>query len=250
MEQLPQQIVNGLWQGGALALFALGYTLVFGSLDIVNLAHGAFYALGAYAAASLTGAWFAAGYPPMLSYVVLLAAAMLFPPWAAMAIAGIGSIDPREMRREIKLHHALFNRAQTMIAVGAGALVFTPVRGDIEPVDFSALFLFATVATALVYTSVNLGLVSIWVALRQKLSPLDEQWVLAFTAAASILTGILCGIVPAILLTGAVTWLSPFMRASVPNPRRSCNGMTAVFATEASTQRMKSQWISLPSVFR
>jgi branched-chain amino acid transport system permease protein len=48
VEQLPQQIVNGLWQGGALALFALGYTLVFGSLDIVNLAHGATYMWGAY----------------------------------------------------------------------------------------------------------------------------------------------------------------------------------------------------------
>lgn len=48
MEQLPQQIINGLWQGGALALFALGYTLVFGSLDIVNLAHGANYMWGAY----------------------------------------------------------------------------------------------------------------------------------------------------------------------------------------------------------
>jgi branched-chain amino acid transport system permease protein len=48
VEQLPQQIVNGLWQGGALALFALGYTLVFGSLDIINLAHGATYMWGAY----------------------------------------------------------------------------------------------------------------------------------------------------------------------------------------------------------
>ncbi|MGE3908690.1 MAG: hypothetical protein AB7K36_05035, partial [Chloroflexota bacterium] len=48
MEQLPQQLVNGLWQGGALALFAMGYTLVFGSLDIVNLAHGATYMWGAY----------------------------------------------------------------------------------------------------------------------------------------------------------------------------------------------------------
>src|SRR5688500_20204227 len=46
-------------------------------MKIVNVTHGSFYALGAYAAASLTGAWFAAGYPPMLSYVVLLAAAVL-----------------------------------------------------------------------------------------------------------------------------------------------------------------------------
>ena len=56
---------------------ALGLTLVYGVMKIVNVTHGSFYALGAYAAASLTGAWFAAGYPPMLSYVVLLAAALL-----------------------------------------------------------------------------------------------------------------------------------------------------------------------------
>jgi branched-chain amino acid transport system permease protein len=48
MEQLPQQLVNGIWQGAALALFAMGYTLVFGSLDIVNLAHGATYMWGAF----------------------------------------------------------------------------------------------------------------------------------------------------------------------------------------------------------
>src|SRR3954453_5216492 len=46
-------------------------------MKIVNVTHGSFYALGAYAAASLTGAWFARGYPPMLSYVVLLVAAVL-----------------------------------------------------------------------------------------------------------------------------------------------------------------------------
>jgi branched-chain amino acid transport system permease protein len=46
-------------------------------MKIVNVTHGSFYALGAYAGASLTGAWLARGYPPMLSYVVLLAAAVL-----------------------------------------------------------------------------------------------------------------------------------------------------------------------------
>jgi branched-chain amino acid transport system permease protein len=50
VEQLPQQIVNGLWQGGALAIFAVGYALVFGSLDIINLAHGATYMWGAFIA--------------------------------------------------------------------------------------------------------------------------------------------------------------------------------------------------------
>ncbi len=42
-------------------------------MKIVNVTHGSFYALGAYAGASFTGAWLAHGYPPMLSYAVLLA---------------------------------------------------------------------------------------------------------------------------------------------------------------------------------
>jgi len=41
------------------------------------VAHGSFYALGAYAAASITGALLAGGMPPMLSYAVLLGAAVL-----------------------------------------------------------------------------------------------------------------------------------------------------------------------------
>jgi branched-chain amino acid transport system permease protein len=45
-----QQIVNGLFLGSIYALFALGYTLVFGVLDILNLAHQAVFMLCAYAA--------------------------------------------------------------------------------------------------------------------------------------------------------------------------------------------------------
>ena len=46
-------------------------------MKIVNVTHGSFYALGAYAGASLTGAWLARGYPAALSYAVLLLAAVL-----------------------------------------------------------------------------------------------------------------------------------------------------------------------------
>ena len=52
-----QQLVNGLFTGSAYALFAVGYTLIFGVLDILNLAHQAIYMLGAFFALSLvTGA--------------------------------------------------------------------------------------------------------------------------------------------------------------------------------------------------
>jgi len=47
---VEQQIVNGLFLGSIYALFALGYTLVFGVLDILNLAHAAVFMLASFAA--------------------------------------------------------------------------------------------------------------------------------------------------------------------------------------------------------
>jgi branched-chain amino acid transport system permease protein len=50
-----QQIINGLFLGSIYALFALGYTLVFGVLDILNLAHAAVFMLAAFVALTLVG---------------------------------------------------------------------------------------------------------------------------------------------------------------------------------------------------
>lgn len=48
MTYLIQALVNGLLHGGLLALIAVGFTLVWGVLNVVNLAHGASVVLGAY----------------------------------------------------------------------------------------------------------------------------------------------------------------------------------------------------------
>jgi branched-chain amino acid transport system permease protein len=48
MDQLTIQLANGLLVGITIALIALGLSLVFGILHIVNLSHGEFYMLGAY----------------------------------------------------------------------------------------------------------------------------------------------------------------------------------------------------------
>lgn len=51
---LLEQVVNGLVLGGYYLLIALGLSLIFSVGGVVNLAHGAFYALGAYLAVTLT----------------------------------------------------------------------------------------------------------------------------------------------------------------------------------------------------
>ncbi|HYO49846.1 MAG TPA: branched-chain amino acid ABC transporter permease [Chloroflexia bacterium] len=47
LSTLPQQLLNGVFSGSIYALFALGYTLVFGVLDILNLAHAAIFMMAA-----------------------------------------------------------------------------------------------------------------------------------------------------------------------------------------------------------
>jgi Branched-chain amino acid ABC-type transport system, permease components len=53
-----QQFLNGLSIGSVYAIFALGYTLVFSILGIINFAHGAVFTLGAYFTYALMGGAF------------------------------------------------------------------------------------------------------------------------------------------------------------------------------------------------
>lgn len=53
-----QQVLNGLSMGSVYAIFALGYTLVFSILGIINFAHGAVFTLGAYFTYTLMGGVF------------------------------------------------------------------------------------------------------------------------------------------------------------------------------------------------
>ncbi|MEM7237331.1 MAG: branched-chain amino acid ABC transporter permease [Pseudomonadota bacterium] len=53
MDAFLLQVLNGLDKGGAYALIALGLTLIFGTLGVVNFAHGALFMLGAFCAVAL-----------------------------------------------------------------------------------------------------------------------------------------------------------------------------------------------------
>ena len=53
MEAIVLQVLNGLDKGSAYALIALGLTLIFGTLGVVNFAHGALFMIGAFCAVTL-----------------------------------------------------------------------------------------------------------------------------------------------------------------------------------------------------
>jgi len=93
---LPQ-VVDALIIGVALALVALGLTMIFGLLDVINLAHGDLYMLGGYAAFTLLG-W-GAGFWSALVLVPILVG---FVGWALEEL-GIRPLLPRADRAVVTL---------------------------------------------------------------------------------------------------------------------------------------------------
>jgi len=77
MSQIPAVLVDGIMYAAWLFLVALGLTLIYGVLKILNMAHGSLYALGAYAGVTLIGPWVADGGNLYVSYLLLVVAAMV-----------------------------------------------------------------------------------------------------------------------------------------------------------------------------
>ena len=65
MEQFIQQMVNGISLGSIYALIALGYTMVYGIINLINFAHGEIYMIGAYIGFAVT-TFFGLGFFPAI----------------------------------------------------------------------------------------------------------------------------------------------------------------------------------------
>jgi branched-chain amino acid transport system permease protein len=77
MSEFLQQMINGITQGSVYALIALGYTMVYGILRLINFAHGDVYMLGAFFAYYVTRVIGAAHDPNPGKALIVLFAAMI-----------------------------------------------------------------------------------------------------------------------------------------------------------------------------
>jgi branched-chain amino acid transport system permease protein len=77
MDIFVQQLINGLVLGSIYALVALGYTMVYGILGLINFAHGDIVMIGALVTLAVAQALAATGMPPPLVLVLSLAAATI-----------------------------------------------------------------------------------------------------------------------------------------------------------------------------
>src|SRR5438874_12879227 len=91
MAYFLQQLINGLTLGSIYGLIAIGYTMVYGIIGMINFAHGEIYMIGAFVAVSafLLLGLIGISYVP-LTLAIMLIAAMLFTSvygWAVERIA-------------------------------------------------------------------------------------------------------------------------------------------------------------------
>ena len=83
MDVLLQQIINGLVLGSMYALVALGYTMVYGIIGLINFAHGDVLMVGALTSWTIIG-WMSNASPDLPGWLVLLLATLI-----AMVVCGV-----------------------------------------------------------------------------------------------------------------------------------------------------------------
>ena len=113
MDIFLQQVINGLSLGAIYALIALGYTMVYGVLRLINFAHGDVYMLGAFAGYFLANAMNLDAEPSILGAILVT--------MGSMAIcAGIGVVIERFAYRPVRQHSRL---TSLITAIGVSLLL-------------------------------------------------------------------------------------------------------------------------------
>ncbi|OMG56420.1 branched-chain amino acid ABC transporter permease [Azonexus hydrophilus] len=163
MDIFLQQIINGLVQGSIYALVALGYTMVYGIMGLINFAHGEVVMIGALVSITVTSTLAAAGMPIGLAGLFGLVAAIL----VCMALGwSLERIAYRPLRGSPRLTPlitaigmSIVLQNLAMIIWGRNYLTFPPLLPKVNFEVAGAHFTLVQVAIVLLSAAMMSGLV-------------------------------------------------------------------------------------------
>ncbi|MCM5572219.1 branched-chain amino acid ABC transporter permease [Burkholderiaceae bacterium FT117] len=162
---LLQQILNGLVLGSVYALVALGYTMVYGILQLINFAHGEVLMIGAMVAVWLVPTLLAAGVPgPLVLLIVTLAAI----PVCMLLSVFIERVAYRPLRNAPRLAPLITAIGMSIVLQTVAMIIWKPnpiVFPDLLPTDpvpiFGAILAPKQILILVVAASLMVGLVTL-----------------------------------------------------------------------------------------
>lgn len=171
MDTFVQQLINGLTIGSIYALIALGYTMVYGILRLINFAHGDIYMVGAYAGFILATSLGFAQNPSAFGFVVTLIGSMAIAAAIGMAIERFAY---RPVRRFSKMTTLITAIGMSLLIEYLFVFIFSGTPRSFPqllPIDNFTLFGNATISTSQILifvVSILLMVLLQWIIYRTK----------------------------------------------------------------------------------
>jgi branched-chain amino acid transport system permease protein len=132
MEYFIQQLINGITLGGMYALIALGYTMVYGVIQLINFAHGEFFAAGGYVGAIALAYFAGMGYMESYPIICLTASFMIAMAYCAYLAVGVEKIAYKPLRKNSRLA-ALLSALGMSIFLSNGMMLTQGVYDKVYP---------------------------------------------------------------------------------------------------------------------
>ncbi len=166
MEFFLQQLINAVTLGGFYALIALGYTMVYGIIGLINFSHGEFFAAGGYMGIILLAWMSGQGYLESHPLICLGAAFLLSMGYCAILAMGVEKVAYKPLRKASKLSvllsalgMSIFLQNGLMLTQGVYDKTYpsTLAKGAITVGNFSFTYLQlgALAVTALLLVGLN-----------------------------------------------------------------------------------------------
>ncbi len=108
MQTIAAVLIDGLSYSSYLFIVSVGLTIIFGVMKILNVAHGSFYAWGAYAAAYCIGLFHGMGFPHWFGFVLIVVSAIAVGAIIGLAIERIVLRKMYEQHEEVHILLATF----------------------------------------------------------------------------------------------------------------------------------------------
>lgn len=136
MDYFLQQFLNGLTLGGVYALVALGYTMVYGIIQLINFAHGEFFAAGGYMGVILLSFLAAQGYMETHPWMCLGIAMFLSMAYCAMLAMAVEKVAYKPLRGSTRLA-VLLSALGMSIFLQNGLMLTQGVYDKAYPTEFT-----------------------------------------------------------------------------------------------------------------